>query len=157
MKGIIYSLMNNYYKQNSLQSDYHNMAVKLFDRHVARGWSRQVMKDYILSADLKIRSSSPTLQPSTTPPILPTHQPTADTKDRLFLHMEYHSHDIPKHKIRDIYEHTCQDTFSNELGINQFTICYSLLRLRPFRPTLATREKFVFYFETFTKIGLITL
>ena len=79
------------------------------------------MKDYILSADLKIRNSNPT----PTPPPIPTTETSTATKDRLFLHMEFHRNDIPKSMIRTIYEHTCQDTFSEELGINQFTICYS--------------------------------
>ena len=38
MRGIIYSLMKTYRRQNTYKSDYVEMAKRLFDRHVVRGW-----------------------------------------------------------------------------------------------------------------------
>ena len=55
MKGIIYGLMQNYHRQNTKKDNYNNMAQKLFQRHVARGWNVSVMRDYILSADAKLQ------------------------------------------------------------------------------------------------------
>ncbi len=54
MKVIIFSLMRNYRRQNSHDNDYITMAQKLFDRHVARGWDRPTVKEWILAADNKI-------------------------------------------------------------------------------------------------------
>ena len=71
IKGIIYSLMRNYYRQNTHESDYYDLAAKLLTRHVARGWDRILMKSLILDADKRIKSTPilpvPTLR-TTTPP-----------------------------------------------------------------------------------------
>jgi len=121
MQGIIYSLMRNYHRQNTEYKDYKNMATKLFDRHVARGWDRTIMKEWILNADKKIQRDNhpdPTQSDST------PDQPLSN-KERLFLHFEYHKNDIPKKRIRAIYDNTCQEAFSEILGIEQLTIAYS--------------------------------
>ena len=119
MRGIIYSLMKNYRRQNTYTSDYHSMAIKLFDRHVARGWDRATMRSYILDADRKLRLSVPS-----TP--TPTPNPTNDNnKERLFIHMEFHPNDIPRKYIRAIYDNTCKDVFESVLDIHQFTSAYS--------------------------------
>ena len=119
MRGIIYSLMKNYRRQNTYTSDYHSMAIKLFDRHVARGWDRATMRSYILDADRKLRLSVPS-----TP--IPTLNPTNDdNKERLFIHMEFHPNDIPRKYIRAIYDNTCKDVFESVLNIHQFTTAYS--------------------------------
>ena len=69
-KGIIYSLLRNYHRQNSRFTDYKNMARLLFERHVARGWDRATIKSWIISADEKIQmeaKSSPAANPTPTP------------------------------------------------------------------------------------------
>ena len=119
MRGIIYSLMRNYRRQNTHIDDYYNVAIKLFDRHVARGWDRATMRDYILDADRKLSFPSPTTQPNNTPPTTPSN------KERLFIHMEYQPHDIPRKHVRAIYDMTCKEVFEHELGITQTTIAYS--------------------------------
>ena len=58
MEGIVYSLMRTYRRHNTKTSDYYDMATKLFHRHVARGWDKAVMKEYILKADHKLNSFS---------------------------------------------------------------------------------------------------
>ena len=123
IKGIIYSLMRNYKRQNTHYADYKSMATKLFKRHVARGWDRSFMKDLILQADNKLEANK--LQASLPNP-LPT-LPTEDlsSKERLFLHFEYHVCDIPKLQVRAIYNSTCKEIFERMLGIKQLTIAYS--------------------------------
>jgi len=61
MKCILYSLMRNYYCQNSKYEDYKHMATKLYNRHVNRGWDRATIKQWILSpdVDVKIQQESP--------------------------------------------------------------------------------------------------
>ncbi len=130
MKGIIYSLIKNYRRQNTHHKDYIAMATKLFDRHVARGWSREVMQEYILDANRRLNLPVLTTNPTpTTPP---------DNKERLFIHMEYHPRDIPRKYVRAIYDSTCKETFEQVLGIKQFTVAYS--RSRNIRD-LVTRAK----------------
>lgn len=119
MPGIIYSLMKKYKRQNTYEHDYNDMAVKLFKRHVARGWDRATMKRYILDADERLRRPKP---PTTN---LAPSVPSTDNKDRLFLHMEYHPNDIPRRHVRAIYDDICKDTFEKRLGIKQLTIAYS--------------------------------
>ena len=116
-KGVIYSLMKNYHLQNSKQSDYLKMATLLLRRYVARGWELKTIKSLILDADEKIRlcqhSDSSTGEAALT------------TKERVFLHMEYHPNDIPRKLIRTIYNQNCGELFEEKLGIKQTTIAYS--------------------------------
>ena len=123
IKGIIYSLMRNYKRQNTHYSDYKNMATKLFNRHVARGWNRAFMKDLILQADARLEAQQLQANLPTPTPIL--HKEPLSNKERLFLHFEYHRCDIPKAQVRAIYNSTCNDLFERHLGIKQLTICYS--------------------------------
>ena len=115
IKGIIFGLMRNYYLQNSKQRDYHQMATKLFSRFVARGWDRASIKGHILFADNKLRHSPLT---TATPEPIPT-------KNRLFIHLEYHPNHIPRKKVRELYQLHCEETFKAKLGVEQTTIAYS--------------------------------
>ena len=128
MKGILYSLMRNYHRQNSKYNDYKDMATKLYNRHVNRGWDRATIKQWILSADDKIQQESQQKKllqsQSIEPTYIPTEEPTTN-KERVFLHFEYHKNDIPKNKVRAIYESTCNEILSSKLGIKQLTIAYS--------------------------------
>ncbi|KAL7527930.1 hypothetical protein ACHAWF_002366 [Thalassiosira exigua] len=58
-KGIIFSLMKNYKRQNTRQCDYVKTAIKLFRRHVARGWEPLTKKRFILEANRKLRTTKP--------------------------------------------------------------------------------------------------
>jgi len=91
------------------------MAIKLFNRHVARGWDRATMRQYILDADRRLSLPAPP----------PTNQPTdtLSNKECLFIHMEYHSNDIPRRLVRAIYNYACKDTLET-IGIQQVTIAY---------------------------------
>mmetsp|Transcript_35312 Transcript_35312/g.59947 ORF Transcript_35312/g.59947 Transcript_35312/m.59947 type:complete len:112 (-) Transcript_35312:413-748(-) len=79
------------------------------------------MKDYILSADQRIRTEK-ARAPTTGPIIDPDDEPSY--KDRLFFHLEYHRNDIPSQAIRTLYNIHCKPKFE-EIGIKQFTIAYS--------------------------------
>jgi len=120
MEGIIYGLLRNYRRQNTNLEDYHNMAILLFKRHVARGWDRATMKGYILNADKKLNMPTPTTNAAAAIPMAQV----LSNRERLFIHMEYHPNDIPKKAVRALYEHYCKSSFER-LGIQQLTIAYS--------------------------------
>ena len=120
IKGIVYGLLRNYFKQNSSESDYIQMAVLLWRRLVARGWNRTYIKSLILSADSKLRSAES--QPSTH---TPNNRRPPPTRDRLFLHLEYHPNGMPRREIRRVYDSTCGELLESRLGIKQTTIAYS--------------------------------
>ena len=128
IKGIIYSLMKNYYRQNTLESDYYNMAVKLFERHAARGWDRTLIKSLILDADRRIKSTPPSTTPPTpTPPTLniPGQQQPREKVDTLYLHWQYHPNDISRKQLRSIYDRTCKKDIERVLDITKLVIAYS--------------------------------
>ena len=100
-KGIITGLLRNYYKQNTHIADYQAMAIRLFNRWVARGWSRVTMKDYILTADTKVRHK----RQATSGPAPAASQPLTN-RERLFIHWKYHQCDVPKQEIRALYNLT---------------------------------------------------
>ncbi|KAK1747266.1 hypothetical protein QTG54_002610 [Skeletonema marinoi] len=59
MKGIVYGLIRQYKLQNTLPSDYINQLKLLFQRFVARGWDKRLIKSYILEADSKLSNPTP--------------------------------------------------------------------------------------------------
>ena len=128
IKGIIYGLLRTYHLQNTYKADYLNMATLLYHRHVARGWDRATIKLIILEADIKVRQQQGP-QPTTPqpiqlpqPPLLQTQQQTNDT---LYLHWEFHPNDIPRRRIRAIYNACCADLFQRKLDIEKLIIAYS--------------------------------
>ena len=82
---------------------------------------QKTIKSLILDADEKIRlcqhSDSSTEEALT-------------TKERVFLHMEYHPNDIPRKLIRTIYNQNCGELFEEKLGIKQTTILHTTLEQR---------------------------
>jgi hypothetical protein len=123
MRGIIYGLMRNYHRQNTKVKDYNKMAKKHFQRHVARGWDPTLIKEYILSADIKIQANNATTQHTIQPTTPPTEQ--LSNKQRLFIHWDYHPNDITRRHLRRIYNQHCDRVFKTQLGIEQTTIAYS--------------------------------
>ncbi len=95
MKGIIFSLMQNYKHQNTYHYDYKAMSMNLFHRHVARGWDRRTMKTWILEADTKIHTESTTGPPTTHP----TKDMTINNNNSVFLHFKYHCNNILKKAV----------------------------------------------------------
>jgi len=76
MKCILYNLTQNYHRQNSKYNDYKDMATKLYNRHVNRGWDRATIKQWILSADDKIQQESQQKKLLQSQSIEPTYIPT---------------------------------------------------------------------------------
>ena len=116
--------MQNHHHQNTKTKDYKEMAMNLFQRHIARGWDSTLIKEYILSADLKLRSNNAT----TTQPTNQTTMPPTESlsnKQRLFIHWDYHPNDITRRHLRRIYNLHCDHIFSAKLGVKQTTIVYS--------------------------------
>ena len=75
------------------------------------------MRDWIVEADKKIQLERQSHTPPATTPLT--------NKERVFLHFEYHANDIPKSKVRALFNTTCKDIFETTLGIKQLTIAYS--------------------------------
>ena len=119
-KGIITGLLCNYYKQNTHIADYQAMAIRLFNRWVARGWNRVTMKDYILTADTKVRHE----RQADIGPALAASRPLTN-KERLFIHWEYHQRDVPKREIRALYNLHLKDLVEKWLDVKQTVVCYS--------------------------------
>ncbi|KAL7491032.1 hypothetical protein ACHAWT_001425 [Skeletonema menzelii] len=113
MKGVVYSLLRQYRRQNSQESDYIHFVLLLFKRLVQRGWDKKVIKQYILQADTRL--SHPTQQPE---------RPTLPNKKMLILHWIYHPNDIPRTILRRLYDTHCAELFKEHLDIQQFIIAY---------------------------------
>ncbi|KAL7531484.1 hypothetical protein ACHAWF_003785 [Thalassiosira exigua] len=124
MHGIIYSLMKNYRRQNSRQADYEDVAIKLFKRHVARGWDGKTINQFILDADAKLTKKCKVPQLSTPPP----SASDLSLKERIFVQWEYHPKDIPRKQIQAIYGNTLKDNLVDTLGIKQTTIAFPRLK-----------------------------
>ena len=121
LKGMIYSLMRTYFKQNTLQQDYISTVILMFHHLLARGWDRYTLKDIILAADVKLQQLDQQVNPVENQAIIGPPLP----RESLFFHLPYHPHDIPRRRLRQFYNYHCQEAFSTTLGIDKFTVAYS--------------------------------
>jgi hypothetical protein len=118
LRGMIYSLMRTYFKQNTLKQDYVNTVILMFHHLLARGWDRYTLKDTILAADVKLQQLDQQVNPQ-------ENQAIIAPRESLFFHLPYHPHDIPRRRLRQLFNYHCQETFSSYLGIDKFTVAYS--------------------------------
>ena len=130
IKGTVYGLLRRYYEQNSEREDFLLIMSLLFKRLIWRGWDKKFVKTLFLSSYEKIKSKAPTCAElaGTLTNLLRTNLLSTNllsTCSRLFFHLEYHPHDIPKRLIRQIYKQECQDILQSETGISELTIAYS--------------------------------
>ncbi len=119
VNGIIYSLIKQFYNQNSEHDHFNQVVALLYKRFCARGWEQRQIKKIILEAVEK--AQKPLHQQHTNSPPPKQH----------FLHLQYHPHDIPRKELQHIFEETCtplQDiTTENggKLAIPKITVAYS--------------------------------
>lgn len=91
----------------------------MFHHLLTRGWSRCVLKDLILAADVKLQQLDLLVgenQAITAP---------TTTRKQVFFHLPYHPHDIPRRRLRQLYNHHCHEALSSILSIDKFTVAYS--------------------------------
>ena len=113
--------MCSYLYQNTLAADYQAAVIQLFHHLIAPGWDKHSLKKSILVADAKLHHQAREQQGDQ----LPSPEPYTQNNIFLLLHLPYHPFDIPKSRIRQLYNQHCQHTFSTLLGMNNLTIAYS--------------------------------
>jgi hypothetical protein len=123
IKGMVYGLLQRYYKQNSSREDFLSITSLLFKRLTQRGWDKNFLRKLFINCyeQIKTKSSSHTN-------LLNTHHQIpqmVDNHSRSFFHLEYHPCDISRKSIRTLYNKECKDVFETEIGIKEFTIAYS--------------------------------
>ena len=132
IKGLIYGQLQRYKYQNSDRADYLIQIKLLYQRLRERGWQHNTLQAYFIEAAKEIERKSITRNPEKSSSLSP--------KERAFLHIQYHPHDIPRCIIRKIYEKNCpnfKDFYTNKGGkmdIKQLTIAFS--RPKNIRDTL---------------------
>jgi hypothetical protein len=95
LRGMIYSLMRTYFKQNTLEQDYISTVTLMFHHLLARGWDRYTLKDTILAADVKLQQLDQQVNPLENQAIAAPRPP----RESVFFHLPYHPHDIPRRRI----------------------------------------------------------
>ena len=104
MKSLIFGLLLTYYLQNTLATDFYRMTHLLFTRLQARGHLPENIRPIFLEATTWLEDRYN--------PMVDDHSlTTTDTSPNdvnLFFHIPFHSRDISRRKIRDIYELTCE-------------------------------------------------
>ena len=97
------------------------MAKLLFERHVARGWDRGIMKEYILSADYKLRQDPPKL-------VKPTFEIYGEDhsyeRDCFYLPWEFHPNDFPRKGFQRAFKKHLGPVLMEKLGYNRLVVAY---------------------------------
>jgi len=120
LKSLIYGNLQRYWKQNTNTSDYTSMASKFRQHLLARGHTAKDIDHIFLAAAQHIDTAPerPTVNKRTAP--------------KLFLHWEYHPKDLPRQRIRSLFNDTCAPVLKeartskgNSPQIGRLTIAYS--------------------------------
>jgi len=89
IRGVVYSQLLQYFKQNSQREDYWKIAISFYRKFKARGWSKTLLGHIFNSVHEEIMSR-------------PRHNYEQKTKDepqslrdQLILHIEYHPNNFP--------------------------------------------------------------
>merc|ERR1711862_404654 len=88
-----------------------------------RGWDRKTLEPIFVEAHKKIESQQEDSEPA-------EKVEEISNKEHVILHLEYHPNDIPRKKIRDLWDNHCVELLSKSvadggLGIKKMTIAYS--------------------------------
>lgn len=120
IKGTIYGLVGRYYAQNTYRKDYVYFCKLLYRNLVARGWTREYIRQVINEASKNIEGKA------ALPTTANTSSPSNECKPNpLYIHMQYHPDGISRKQVRELYEVHCKELFEEELKITSFTLAYS--------------------------------
>lgn len=124
LKSLIFGQLLRFWKQNSQRKDFIKACHDFYHHLRNRGYHSSTLNEQFLLAAERL-SAVPTLTHSSS-----TQVP--DLEKRIFFHVQYHPHSIPKQTIRDHYRTTCEQALLNstngndtKLGINRLVIAYS--------------------------------
>jgi hypothetical protein len=109
LKSLIYGNLYRYWKQNTYIADFVDIAKQFASRLVNRGYKIDDIKHIFLSAAKKLDK------------IIEKRNTGNTSTNTLYLHWRYHPRDIPKAKLRLLYNETLKDCS----GFNNLIICYS--------------------------------
>ena len=117
LKGTIFGLIRRYHSQNTHRKDFVRLVALLFRRLLDRGWQEDDIRPLILDAckhaDARAQDPKPHVK-----------KPTKREKN-LFIHLKYHPDDVPRGRIRQLYDQHLGQVLKSELGIERPVIAYS--------------------------------
>ena len=117
IKGIIFSLVQRYFKQNTFLTDFVHFVGLLYYRLILRGWDRPTITNHILEATSKVEKQSP----------LTAHSLNKDEslENILILHFNYHKDGISRPMIRSIYNKHLGTHCHEDANIERTIVAYS--------------------------------
>lgn len=131
IKGMIFGLMSRYYAQNTHREDYIYFVTLLYRRLLDRGWKREDIYQIFIDASTKIESRGQSQRQQQQQLQQQQQQSTSNADDldkSIFIHLQYHPHDITRRTIRQLFEEHCGELFGNTMGIERPIIAYSRLK-----------------------------
>jgi hypothetical protein len=118
LKGTLFGLIRRYYAQNTYREDYVRMVRLLYHRFIQRGWKKEQIAPLIQEICTTLERPNTRLNPP----------PERQTNEKLlFIHLAYHPDDIPRKRIRALYDTYLAKTLKRRIGITRPVIAYSRL------------------------------
>jgi len=122
IKGIISSMLNRYYYQNTYVEDYWTVSMQFYNHLKDRGWDGAIIEPHFVVAHERIRSHPRKKREQ-------VDEKYPSNKDIAILHMEYHPDDIPRKRVRDLWNENCalleRSVDEGGLGIEHMICAYS--------------------------------
>jgi hypothetical protein len=120
IKGIIYALISRYHAQNTHREDYIHFVRLLYRRLRDRGWDNDTIYPIFMEVATKMESRGKL------PAVASSDNTCDDEMDKtIFIHLQYHTHDISRKQIRILWDKYCREVFQEEIGIERAIIAYS--------------------------------
>ena len=118
IKGTIFGLMSCYLAQNTHSKDYIYFVTLLYRRLLDKNWQKEDIYSIFLEAADKLEAKSrDTSQVATSK--------DGKSDNTMFIHQQYHPHDIPRRTISQLFEEHCSEPFRASMGIERAMIAYS--------------------------------
>jgi hypothetical protein len=122
LKSLVYGTIMRYWKQNTYLRDFIHITQQFYRHLLNRGYPSETLTPLFQEAGATITVRNQGLDCGTAPPTSPNTQ----SRNRLFLHWEYHPRDISRKAIRQCYNETLAPALAaSPLDIRQLTIAYS--------------------------------
>ena len=117
IKGVIFSLVQRYFKQNTFLKDFVYFVGLLYYRLILRGWDRPTITGRILEATSKVEKQAPSAVLS----------PDKDDslENILILHFEYHKDGFSKKLVRSIYDEHLGTFCPKDARVGRTIVAYS--------------------------------
>jgi hypothetical protein len=123
IRGLVFGMLRRFWLQNAHAEDYIRLTKAFFGYLIERGYSREQLRTLFVEAAQKLEE-----------PVLPKCSNRDGTRNKVFLHVQFHPFQITGKAIQSVFRQECAEALRNaenpaddydRLGIDRLIIAHS--------------------------------